>query len=241
MRVGIAGTHLLGQEDFERHRRRPRPEQLGGLMIWENVWADRFAASLRKADGIPDRQRPHPGPGHRRGHGRRRRRLTRTQPHHPGSRYHDMMRRRGGLCSEWPPPPRWWPARPEPFPTISSRSTRTRRPSSKRAAAAAAPPPRPTRRHPGRSPAEGSPDGAAREARPAPHGGHPVRRGVRRGQGQGARDPIPGATLRRGARQTNATDEPDPRGSGSVRLLGRTRVGVATIGPAERYGSEVGR
>jgi hypothetical protein len=50
--LGIAGTHLLGQEDFEDIGDALDPNSSAALMIWENVWADRFAASLRKADGI---------------------------------------------------------------------------------------------------------------------------------------------------------------------------------------------
>ena len=50
--LGVKGTNLLGQEDFEDIGAALDPNSTAGLMIWENVWAARFAQSLRDADGI---------------------------------------------------------------------------------------------------------------------------------------------------------------------------------------------
>ena len=50
--LGVAGTHLLGQEDVEDIGEALDPNSTAALMIWENVWAARFAESLRDADGI---------------------------------------------------------------------------------------------------------------------------------------------------------------------------------------------
>ena len=44
--------NLLGQEDIEDIGSALDPNSTAGLMIWENVWAARFAQSLRAADGI---------------------------------------------------------------------------------------------------------------------------------------------------------------------------------------------
>ena len=59
--LGVESRNLLGQEDIEDIGNALDPNTTAGLMIWENVWAARFAQSLRDADGDPDRQRPHPG------------------------------------------------------------------------------------------------------------------------------------------------------------------------------------
>jgi hypothetical protein len=50
--LGVAGTHLVGQEDVEDIGEALEPNSSAALMIWENVWASRFAESLRDADGI---------------------------------------------------------------------------------------------------------------------------------------------------------------------------------------------
>ncbi len=44
--------NLLGQEDFEDIGGALDPNSTAALMIWENVWAERFARSLRNADGV---------------------------------------------------------------------------------------------------------------------------------------------------------------------------------------------
>ena len=50
--LGIENRNLLGQEDFEDIGGALDPNSTAALMIWENVWAERFATSLRNADGI---------------------------------------------------------------------------------------------------------------------------------------------------------------------------------------------
>jgi hypothetical protein len=50
--LGVEGRQLLGQEDVEDIGAALDPNSTAGLMIWENVWAARFAQSLRAADGI---------------------------------------------------------------------------------------------------------------------------------------------------------------------------------------------
>jgi hypothetical protein len=50
--LGVQGRNLLGQEDFEDIGEALDPNSTAALMIWENVWAERFASSLRAADGI---------------------------------------------------------------------------------------------------------------------------------------------------------------------------------------------
>ena len=50
--LGIESRNLLGQEDIEDIGSALDPNSTAGLMIWENVWAARFAQSLRAADGI---------------------------------------------------------------------------------------------------------------------------------------------------------------------------------------------
>ena len=50
--LGIQSRNLLGQEDIEDIGSALDPNSTAGLMIWENVWAARFAQSLRAADGI---------------------------------------------------------------------------------------------------------------------------------------------------------------------------------------------
>jgi hypothetical protein len=50
--LGVEGKNLLGQEDFEDIGDALDPNSTAALMIWENVWAERFASSLRAADGI---------------------------------------------------------------------------------------------------------------------------------------------------------------------------------------------
>jgi len=50
--LGIEGRNLLGEEDFEDIGSALDPNSTAALMIWENVWAERFATSLRNADGI---------------------------------------------------------------------------------------------------------------------------------------------------------------------------------------------
>ncbi len=50
--LGVQSRNLLGQEDIEDIGAALDPNSTAGLMIWENVWAARFAQSLRAADGI---------------------------------------------------------------------------------------------------------------------------------------------------------------------------------------------
>ena len=50
--LGVVGRNLLGQEDIEDIGGALDPNSTAGLMIWENVWAAKFAESLRNADGI---------------------------------------------------------------------------------------------------------------------------------------------------------------------------------------------
>ncbi len=50
--LGVENRNLLGQEDFEDIGSALDPNSTAALMIWENVWAERFASSLRNADGI---------------------------------------------------------------------------------------------------------------------------------------------------------------------------------------------
>jgi hypothetical protein len=50
--LGIERKNLLGEEDFEDIGAALDPNSTAALMIWENVWAARFAKSLRDADGI---------------------------------------------------------------------------------------------------------------------------------------------------------------------------------------------
>jgi hypothetical protein len=50
--LGIQSKNLLGQEDIEDIGGALDPNTTAGLMIWENVWAAKFAQSLRAADGV---------------------------------------------------------------------------------------------------------------------------------------------------------------------------------------------
>jgi hypothetical protein len=50
--LGVENKNLLGEEDFEDIGGALDPNSTAALMIWENVWAARFAKSLRNADGI---------------------------------------------------------------------------------------------------------------------------------------------------------------------------------------------
>ena len=50
--LGIESKNLLGQEDVDDIGGALDPNTTAGLMIWENVWAAKFAQSLRDADGI---------------------------------------------------------------------------------------------------------------------------------------------------------------------------------------------
>ncbi len=50
--LGIENRNLLGEEDVEDIGGALDPNSTAALMIWENVWAARFAQSLRNADGI---------------------------------------------------------------------------------------------------------------------------------------------------------------------------------------------
>jgi hypothetical protein len=50
--LGVEGKNLLGQEDFEDIGEALDPNSTAALMIWENAWAEKFASSLRAADGI---------------------------------------------------------------------------------------------------------------------------------------------------------------------------------------------
>jgi hypothetical protein len=50
--LGIESRSILGQEDVEDIGAALDPNSTAGLMIWENVWAAKFAQSLRAADGI---------------------------------------------------------------------------------------------------------------------------------------------------------------------------------------------
>ena len=70
--LGVQSRNLLGQEDFEDIGAALDPNSTAGLMIWENVWAARFAAVPAQRRRDPDRQRSHPGRSGRGGHGRER-------------------------------------------------------------------------------------------------------------------------------------------------------------------------
>ena len=50
--LGVENKNLLGEEDIEYIGGALDPNSTAALMIWENVWAARFAKSLRDADGI---------------------------------------------------------------------------------------------------------------------------------------------------------------------------------------------
>jgi|SRR6185436_9008659 Family of unknown function (DUF6325) len=50
--LGIEGKNLLGLEDIEDIGGALDPNSTAALMIWENAWAEKFANSLRDADGI---------------------------------------------------------------------------------------------------------------------------------------------------------------------------------------------
>jgi hypothetical protein len=50
--LGVQGRNLLGQEDIEDIGSALDLNSTAALMIWENVWAERFAKSLRNADGV---------------------------------------------------------------------------------------------------------------------------------------------------------------------------------------------
>ena len=50
--LGVENRNLLGEEDIEDIGGALDPNSTAALMIWENVWAARFAKSLRDADGI---------------------------------------------------------------------------------------------------------------------------------------------------------------------------------------------
>lgn len=50
--LGVESRNLLGEEDIEDIGEALDPNSTAGLMIWENVWAARFAKSLREADGV---------------------------------------------------------------------------------------------------------------------------------------------------------------------------------------------
>jgi Family of unknown function (DUF6325) len=50
--LGIEGKNLLGIEDIEDIGGALDPNSTAALMIWENIWAARFAKSLRDADGV---------------------------------------------------------------------------------------------------------------------------------------------------------------------------------------------
>jgi Family of unknown function (DUF6325) len=50
--LGIESRNILGQDDVEDIGAALDPNSTAGLMIWENVWAAKFAQSLRAADGI---------------------------------------------------------------------------------------------------------------------------------------------------------------------------------------------
>jgi hypothetical protein len=50
--LGIESKNLLGEEDIEDIGAALDSNSTCGLMIWENVWAAKFAESLRAADGI---------------------------------------------------------------------------------------------------------------------------------------------------------------------------------------------
>lgn len=50
--LGVQNHNLLGLEDVEDIGGALDPNSTAALMIWENVWAARFAQALRNADGI---------------------------------------------------------------------------------------------------------------------------------------------------------------------------------------------
>jgi hypothetical protein len=50
--LGVQNKNLLGEEDFEDIGAALDPDSTAALMIWENVWAAKFAEALRNADGV---------------------------------------------------------------------------------------------------------------------------------------------------------------------------------------------
>jgi hypothetical protein len=50
--LGVESRNLLGQEDVDEIGDALDPNSTAGLMIWENVWAARFAQAVRNADGV---------------------------------------------------------------------------------------------------------------------------------------------------------------------------------------------
>jgi hypothetical protein len=51
---GLEGEYggLLSQEDIELAAAELPPNSSAGLLVWENLWAARFAAAVRAADGV---------------------------------------------------------------------------------------------------------------------------------------------------------------------------------------------
>jgi hypothetical protein len=50
--LGIESRNLLGQEDVDEIGEALDLNSTAGLMIWENVWAAKFAQAVRNADGV---------------------------------------------------------------------------------------------------------------------------------------------------------------------------------------------
>jgi uncharacterized protein DUF6325 len=50
--LGVESRNLLGQEDVDEIGDALDPNSTAGLMIWENVWAAKFAQAVRNADGV---------------------------------------------------------------------------------------------------------------------------------------------------------------------------------------------
>ena len=50
--LGVESRNPLGQEDVDDIGEALDPNSTAGLMIWENVWAARFAQAVRNANGV---------------------------------------------------------------------------------------------------------------------------------------------------------------------------------------------
>jgi uncharacterized membrane protein len=49
--VGIEGVDLISEEDLHAVGEELEPNSSAAMLVWENVWATRFAQAVREADG----------------------------------------------------------------------------------------------------------------------------------------------------------------------------------------------
>ena len=67
--IASVDSGLLNEDDIALAAEALDPNSSAGLLVFENVWATRFAEAVRNADGRARRQRAHPvrhrpgGPG----------------------------------------------------------------------------------------------------------------------------------------------------------------------------------